>query len=252
MDVEEPNDSIFIGAEAEASTSAFKKVPEWDAESCTMCNKCVQLCRFNALASLGSEIVVFEHLCHNCNMCTDLCPVEALPSKSTEMGKISVFRNGRVILVDGRLNVDEEHPVPLIRELHDYIDDEFNLINIQLFDSPPGTSCSVVEAARRCDLVLLVTEPTPFGLSDLRQAVATMRELDKSVMVVINKYGSGIADIESYCEEEGIEVAGRIPFDMNVAKAYSRGELLYEDNLMSSILEEIYGRIAGFMQKKVK
>lgn len=250
MDVEEPNDSIFFGVQAEKSFPAYNYVPEWDANRCIMCNKCVKLCRFNALASMGSVITVFEHLCHNCNMCTDLCPVGALPSKRVQMGKISVFRNGRVTLLEGRLNIDEEHPVPLIKDLHGYVDKHYDNVVFQLFDSPPGTACSVVEAARRCDLVLLVTEPTPFGLSDLEQAVATMKELDKSVMVVINKYGSGETDIEAYCDQNGIEVAGKIPFDMNIAKMYSRGELLFKEDLFSSILDGIYERIISFYSNK--
>lgn len=243
MDVEEPNDSIFLGVKAEKSIPVFNLVPEWNAERCVMCDKCVKLCRFNALASLGSTIVVFEHLCHNCNMCTDLCPLDALPSKRVQTGCISVFRDGRVTLLEGRLDIEEEHPVPLIKKLHDYVDENYGHVIFQLFDSPPGTSCAVVEAARRCDLVLLVTEPTPFGLSDLRQAVAAMREMDKEIMVVINKDGSGTTDIELYCEDNGIEVVGKIPFDMNVAKAYSKGELLLRDSSLSPVFEGIYNRI---------
>ncbi|OQY32377.1 MAG: ATPase [Spirochaetaceae bacterium 4572_59] len=227
LDVEEPNSGLFIQGELIHQEDKFIKVPEWDDTNCTLCGKCQEVCNFNAVMKMGKMIMVFPELCHGCYACSELCPAGSLPMVPKKMGVLKSFRSGNLSFIESKLDIGVEQAVPLISQTIHYLDENFTEETIQIIDSPPGTSCPVIEVVKESDLVILITEPTPFGLHDLKLAVDTVRQLGKPFAVVINRHGIGDNNVEKYCEEEGIEIIAMIPNDRKIAETYSRGELLY-------------------------
>ena len=238
MDVEEPNSGLFFKGELIKSELKYRMVPEWIENKCTFCKKCANVCNFNALAYIGVSVLIFPELCHSCYACSELCPENALPMKAERMGEMRYFLiDGGLHFIGSRLDIGIEQAVPLIKQTHEFLDSEFLDSDIKIIDSPPGTSCPVIEAVKDAELILLVTEPTPFGLNDLKLAVDTMKELDKRFAVVINRYGIGNDEVDKYCEENEIPLIGRIPQMHEAAKLYSNGKLLIDD--ISEIRDEI-------------
>jgi MinD superfamily P-loop ATPase len=234
LDVEEPNSSLFFtDAKQYYQETAYRMVPEWDSTKCTLCNKCSQVCEFNALAFLGTRVLVFPDLCHACHACSLLCPENALPMKQHRMGEMTYFkpRQKNLILAEYRLDIGQPSAVPLIKDAITHIESMASEHNLFILDAPPGNSCPMMEVSKSSDFVILVTEPTPFGLHDLKIAVDTVRKLERPLAVVLNKSGSGNdAIINEYCEQEKIEIIGKIPQSREIAEAYSRGELVYNIN----------------------
>ncbi|MBN2426477.1 MAG: ATP-binding protein [Calditrichaceae bacterium] len=227
LDVEEPNSGLFMNGPLILSEDKYKMIPEWVGK-CSMCGLCQQVCKFNAIVCLEDEIMVFPELCHSCYACSELCPESALPMFPQKMGELKHFRDNHLSFVESRLDIGQEQAVPLIAQTHKYIDEHFNAGFVRIMDAPPGTSCPVIEAVKKVDFVILVTEPTPFGLHDLKLAVETMKALNKKFGVVINRFGIGNDDVISYCKEEGIDILAKIPNDRRIAELYSRGELIYD------------------------
>ncbi len=228
LDVEEPNSGLFLSGEMIHEEKKYRKVPSWDRSKCSLCGLCQRVCNFHAIIQLGNEIMVFPELCHGCYACSGLCPTGALPMIPESMGTLRVYDNKTFDLVESRLDIGQEQAVPLISQTIAYIDDHYSDDHIKLYDSPPGTSCPVIEAIKDVDYVILITEPTPFGLHDLILAVDTARKLGKPFGVVINRYGIGDRGVLTYCEREGIQILAKIPNSRKVAELYSRGELVYQ------------------------
>jgi len=226
LDVEEPNSGLFINGQLVHEEDKFKMIPEWKGE-CTLCGLCQEVCNFHAVLQLGTEIMVFPELCHSCYACSELCPDSALPMVPQKMGQLKHFRNSKLSFVEGRLDIGQEQAVPLIAQTNNYIKQHFTAETIKIYDAPPGTSCPVIEATKEADFVILVTEPPPFGLHDLKLAVDTMKELKKEFGIVINRYGIGNDDVLNYCRENEIPILAKIPNDRRIAELYSRGELIY-------------------------
>jgi len=226
LDVEEPNSGLFVQGELIKSEDKYKMIPEWSGE-CSLCGICQDVCEFHAVLRLGTQIMVFPELCHSCYACSELCPESALPMVPRKMGVIKRIQTDSFGFVESRLDIGEEQAVPLISQTHKYVEANFKDEEIHIYDSPPGTSCPVIEATKTADFVILVTEPTPFGLHDLTLAVETMRELKKEFGVVINRFGLGNDDVLAYCKKEGIPVLARIPNNRRIAELYSQGELIY-------------------------
>jgi len=228
LDVEEPNSGLFINGKLVREEDKFKMIPEWKLETCSLSGTCQDVCNFHAVIRLGMEIMVFPELCHGCYACSELCPTSSLPMVPQRMGQLKHYQNGRLSFVESRLDIGQEQAVPLISQTNQYIDQQFADDVIKLYDSPPGTSCPVIEATKEADFVVLVTEPTPFGFHDLKLTVGTMRELDKGFGVVINREGIGNSEVFDYCKRENIPVLAKIPNDRRIAELYSRGELIYK------------------------
>ncbi|MGD8439623.1 MAG: ATP-binding protein [Holophagae bacterium] len=218
-DVEAPNAHLFLGAQPHARVEIGIPVPEIDHERCTLCAECSRVCQFNAVAVLGSRAVVFPELCHGCGACTLLCPERAISETSRCIGVIEESAASDVRLIQGRLNVGEALVPPLIRQVRA----RARHAPTVLVDAPPGTSCTMIAAVRGADTVVLVTEPTPFGLNDLRLAVETVRTLDLPCGVVINRSGAGDDRVHAYCAAEQLDILAEIPDDRRIAEAYSRG-----------------------------
>jgi len=220
-DVEEPNGHIFLKPEIVSSDPVTVPVPEIDAAICTKCGACSRLCRYNALACLPNRVLVFEELCHGCGGCSLVCPAGAITERPRPVGVVEEGSAGGVAYLGGRLTVGEVMATPVIRALKARLPED----GLVVLDAPPGTSCPMVEAVRGADFVLLVTEPTPFGLNDLELAVGTVRVLDLPFAVVVNRCDVGDDRVRTYCRGEGIEILLEIPNDRSVAEAYAVGTL---------------------------
>lgn len=228
LDVEEPNSGLFLDTKLIHSFDKFKMIPKWDDTNCTLCGNCQNVCNYHAVMRIMDDIMVFPELCHSCYACSELCPTNSLPMQARKMGELLHFRNNNLDFIESKLIIGEEQAVPLIKQTLKYIDENFDKDVIKIFDSPPGTSCPVIEATKDADFIILITEPTPFGLNDVILAIETMTELKKDFAIVINRYGIGNDDIIKYCEENNIPIIAKIDNNRNVAELYSRGELLYK------------------------
>jgi len=227
LDVEEPNSKLFLDTELIHKEDKFKMIPEWIEDKCTLCGICQKVCNYHAVIQLGPSILVFPELCHSCYACSELCPDNALPMIPLKMGELTHYKKGNLDFIESRLEIGQELAVPLIAQTIDYVNEKFSDKYIKIYDSPPGTSCPVIEATKDADFVILVTEPTPFGLNDLKLAVETMQELKKEFGIVINRDGLGNAGVEIYCEENNFPILAKIPNSKEIARLYSNGNLIY-------------------------
>lgn len=219
-DVEEPNAALFLRPEITETHTVGIPVPEVDETLCIHCGKCSELCAFNAILDLGKTVLVVPHLCHGCGGCTHVCPARAIREKENPIGTVERGTAGAIEFVQGILQVGQPMAPPVIRKVCSMIDRRKTVI----LDAPPGTSCPVIETVRHADVCILVTEPTPFGLNDLRLAIETVRKLRIPFGVVINCAGIGNDDVKVYCRSEHIPVLLEIPWDLRIAQGYSRGE----------------------------
>lgn len=226
MDVEEPNDALFLGNNFTETHTVNRAIPEWDEDTCTHCGLCTKVCAYHAIIQVTSVITIFSGLCHSCGACSDLCPMHALPVKPKPIGQLSVLRDENMTFIESRINTGEEQVVPLIRHTFDFIKAEKNLPAMQLFDSPPGTSCPMLAVIREADMAVLVTEPTPFGLNDLKLAVASARQAGIPTAVIINRDQGFPGETEQFCHDEKIDIITRIPEDKGIAMAYASGQLI--------------------------
>ncbi len=229
LDVEEPNSGLFFNGELFHEEENLKMIPKWNESKCTLCGICQKVCNFHAVIQLGPSIIVFPELCHSCYACSELCPVDALPMVSKKIGVLRDFKLNKLHFVESRLDIGEEQAVSTISKTKKYAEKNYGNAHITLFDSPPGTSCPVMEATKDADFVMLVTEPTPFGLHDLSLAVETMRALKKPFGVVVNRDGIGNNAVVEYCEKENIHLMARIPNSRKIAELYSSGKLIYRE-----------------------
>ena len=222
-DVEEPNGHVFLKPNISGSEPVFIPVPKIDEAKCTRCGQCAEVCAYNAIAVLGEHVLTFPQLCHGCGACSYLCPEKAISEEKREMGVVEWGGADGVDFVQGKLTVGEAMAPPVIRMVKRHSGD-----GITIIDSPPGTSCPVVESIEGSDFCLLVTEPTPFGLNDLVLAVETVRQLGIACGVVLNRAGVGDNKVEEYCHRENIPILLTIPLDTEIARLYSRGITLVE------------------------
>jgi MinD superfamily P-loop ATPase len=223
-DAEEPNDHVFLKPKISGCEPVFIAVPKVDEKKCTRCGQCAELCAFNAIAVLGEHVLTFHELCHGCGACSYLCPEKAIAEEERPTGVVEWGSADGIDFVQGKLNVGEAMPSPVIRAVKRRIDSD----GINIIDSPPGTSCPVVTTIEGSDFCLLVTEPTPFGLNDLVLAVETVRKLGIDCGVVLNRAGVGDNSVEDYCRRENIPVLLTIPLDTEIARFYSKGITLVE------------------------
>jgi MinD superfamily P-loop ATPase len=224
-DVEEPNGHIFLKPQDITSLQVTIDVPQVDLDKCTACGQCGHICQYGAIICIKENVLTFEQLCHSCGGCIRVCPDDAIKPKPLDIGSIECGRADGIDFVSGRLNIGHVRTPSLIREVKKNIRQN----TLAILDVPPGTSCPVVEAIKDADFVLLVTEPTPFGLNDLKLAVELVRELNLPFAVVINRYDAGDEDVEEYCRAEGICIAAKLPDDRHIAEAYSSGKIIVRE-----------------------
>jgi len=242
-DVEEPNGHIFLKPDIKETQKVTIGVPEVDNELCNGCSKCGQLCQYSAIICLKDKPLVFEQLCHSCGGCELVCPTGAIREKYIEIGCVDLGTAGDVKFVQGWLKIGDVRSPALIKKVKENAADNSTVI----IDVPPGTSCPVVEAVKGVGYVLLVTEPTPFGLNDLELAVEMVRQLKLPFAVAINRSDIGDDRVIHYCQQQGIEILLEIPDDRLIAEAYSKGIKIidvipaYEERFLE-LHHEIYAR----------
>jgi MinD superfamily P-loop ATPase len=246
-DVEEPNGHLFLRPQIQTSDPFVLEIPAVIEERCTGCGRCGEVCVYSAIVVINKKVLTFPELCHSCGGCWLACPEDAIEQGAREIG---VLEAGNALdgldFVQGRLRIGEAMAPPLIRA----VKQRAPANALQVFDAPPGTSCPVIQAVRDADYVVLVTEPTPFGLNDLRLAVEMLRELGKPFGVVINRSDVGDDGVSRYCAEEEIEILVEIPDDRKVAEAYARGEIAVHAlpkyrELFQGLLERVLNRAGG-------
>ena len=245
-DVEEPNAALFLNPEIAESETIYNLVPRVDITRCTGCGRCAEVCQYNALAVIKGKVLVFDQLCHGCGSCTLQCPEGAISEIPVSLGEVEIGHSGDLRFVQGTMDVGVAMASPIIRAVkRQALAGEQNVV---ILDSPPGTSCPVVETLRESDYCLMVTEPTPFGLHDLKMAVQVARdELGLPVGVVLNRDGIGNDEVEDYCTAEGIPLLMKIPMDRRIARACSNGETLYES--LPEYRERFYALYQAICQK---
>ncbi|MCD6328129.1 ATP-binding protein [bacterium] len=240
-DVEEPNGHIFLKPNIEKRETVYLPVPVVDQDKCISCRKCEEICQYNAIACMGKKTLVFQELCHACGGCYLVCPTNAISETDREVGVVEDGHAGPVGFAHGKLKIGEALSPPLVKAVKQRASDGFTVL-----DAPPGTSCPAVETIMDADLVLLVTEPTPFGLNDLKLAVDMARQVGSLFVVVVNRSDIGDDKTRKYCDQQRIEVLAEIPNDRRVAVCYSTGGLPidgvpgYADYLLP-IVERILG-----------
>ncbi len=223
-DVEEPNGHLFLRPEIEETVKCTVKVPQINEDKCTYCGACRDICRFNAITVFGKTIMAFPELCHSCRGCFLVCEEEAIDETERKVGVVEKGKAGKVDFCHGKLRIGEAMSPPLIKA----VKKQANATGLVVVDAPPGTTCPVIATVKDADFVLLVTEPTPFGLNDLKLAVGVLRQLDIPCAVIINRYGIGDDRVEKWCKDEGIDIKMKIPFDRKIAEGYAKGEPLVE------------------------
>ena len=245
-DAEVPNASVFIQGTETDRWETQVSCPQIDASRCTQCGQCAAACHFHAITCIPAVhyIKIMPDLCHGCNACLYQCPTQAiLPAKKT-IGHVTAYGNGTPRLIEARILEGEHSPVPVIRDAIRH--GEETAADFLLLDAPPGCSCPFVNTVMDADLVLLVTEPTPFGLSDLKHTIDVLRMLKKDFKVLINRADLGDGRMKSYLAQEQITLLAEIPYSPALATVYSQGKLAVEElpemhqvfeNLLKQIIE---------------
>lgn len=218
-DVEEPNAHLLLHPEINREKPVNILVPTVNKELCNYCRKCSDFCQFNAILVVSDDVLIFKNLCHSCGGCAIVCPEQAIGEEPRAIGSLKFGSISNLDLVYGELQVGEAMAVPLIKEVKRQISKDKNVI----LDSPPGTSCPVVETVKESDYCILVTEPTPFGLHDLKITVQVLKDMKIPFGVVINRAGIGDKEVHKYCKEKNIPMLLEIPFMKRIAELYSRG-----------------------------
>lgn len=239
-DVEEPNAHLFLSPDITETKTVSTSIPLISEELCTACKKCAEICRFRALTVVAGKVLVFPELCHSCGGCIEVCPEGAISEGERELGLMESGYSGELGFSHGRLRVGEAMSPPLIKEVR-----KKSLgAEIVIIDAPPGTSCPVITAMKGTDFVLMVTEPTPFGLHDLKLAVEAVKMLGIPSGLIINRSDMGDDRVVAYAREEGLPVLMEIPFSRKIAEAYSCGKPIVE--IMpewKDRFQTLYGRI---------
>ncbi len=223
-DVEEPNAHLFLAPDLRESREVTTFVPRIDEDKCTGCGKCSDICRFRALTTIKGKVLVFPELCHSCGGCVAVCEENAVLDDSRIIGWLESGLADGVKFTHGRLRVGEAMSPPLIKEVRK----KENSCGLTIIDAPPGTSCPVITAVRGVDFVLMVTEPTPFGLHDLKLGVEALKTLGLPCGLVINRADIGDDQVRKYADGENIPVLMEIPFSREIATIYSSGKLVVD------------------------
>ena len=228
-DVEAPNDALFLHPIFEHEKASTRLLPVFDKQLCTGCGKCVQICTYNAIAVTSGKVLFFKELCHACGSCALNCPQTAIHEEAETIGKLQSGYAGDLLFAQGTLEIGFSSPVPIIRDLKKWALPANTQAAAIYLDAAPGCTCPVVEVLRGADFALLVTEPTPFGLHDLKLVAQLAKgEMGLPCGVVINKSSQHDVIIEDFCRSEGIPILMRLPLARRIAEIYSEGKLLID------------------------
>ncbi len=249
-DVEEPNGAIFLKPQINRKRLVNVSIPRVDPDQCDGCGMCGRICQYSAIVVIKKKVLVFPELCHGCGGCWLVCPTGAIRESRRRVGRVEIGQADKISFVQGVLKIGEVMSPPVIRAAREMSPE----VDLLFIDAPPGTSCPVIESIRDTDFVLLVTEPTPFGLYDLKLSVERTRALHLPLGVVINRSGGDDRETRAYCGNMGIDILAAIPDDRRIAEAYSRGRMIWEaipeyQGEFASLLKEIIACI--YRRKRV-
>ncbi len=243
LDVEEPNLHLFLKPEITGQEPAHMDVPEVDEENCTLCRACSDVCQFKAISVMGDVILTFPEMCHGCGACKAVCPEDVISYGKRLLGDILWGRTAGPEFLMGRLRVGEAMSPPLMRHVKVRLKDRLAETGADaIIDAPPGVSCPAVNAVMDADVIVLVTEPTPFGCYDLALAHQAFKNIGKPMGVVVNRAGLGEDAVYAQCRDAGLPILAEIPYDRTIAEAYSRGRIISE---ISDRFRHIFTDLAG-------
>lgn len=239
-DVEEPNGALFLQPEIEREENVKVSVPFVEAEKCSGCRKCIDFCKYNALSYVKDQLLIFPELCHSCGGCMLLCPENALKEKQREIGQVEYGKAGSIKTCAGRLYPGEATGIPLIRKLLQDLTEQETIV----VDCPPGSSCAVMESIQDSSFCVLVAEPTLFGVHNLAMVYELVKLFNKPHGVILNKTVEGETIAEDYCQEKGLPILMRIPYDSEIGLLNSRGIIVAAAktnylNLFQEVLHKI-------------
>lgn len=239
-DVEEPNGHLFLKPSDLKEEVVSVLLPSFNNDKCTGCRKCVDFCRFNALAFVKDKVMLFPEICHSCGGCKLVCKFDAITEYEHEVGKVVTGKHGNKTVVTGYLNVGEVSGVPVIKDVLEKSKDEENII----IDCPPGTACTAMESVTSADYCVIVAEPTAFGVHNFKMVYELITLLGKKVGVIINKYESEDNLMEKLCTEKNINILARIPYKKEIAHLTSTGKIAVENcedtkSIFEKILQEV-------------
>jgi MinD superfamily P-loop ATPase len=241
-DVEEPNAAMLLQPTIEGEVSVELRTPVVDTARCTGCERCREVCEFNAMAVVNGTAMVFENLCHSCGGCVLACPEDAISERDRRIGRIEFGRKDNIEILTGVLDVSEPMATPVIRALKSRWQDDAPTI----LDAPPGTACPVIATVKGCDYCLLVTEPTPFGVYDLDLMYRVVTALGIPAGIVVNKYEGSNLDVEAFANDNDIPILMRIPLKRSIAAHYSRGAALTSvDWRWAGEFRELYEKVTA-------
>lgn len=245
-DVEEPNCHLLLKPEIETSVQAALAVPSVDKSKCSACGVCGDICQFSAIVVIGDDTLTFPEMCHGCGGCSLLCPEKAITEVDRILGVVETGHSGDLEFAHGRIRVGEAMSPPLIKAVKEKI----NTSKTVIIDSPPGASCPVIGSVKDTDFIALVTEPTPFGLNDLKIAVSAISPLGIPMGVIINRSDIGNNDVKDFCGQCELPVIMEIPHSDKIARGYASGKLLVEsDPSLKKEFLELYGRIEALINR---
>ena len=246
-DVEEPNAHLFLRPVFDLPKIITTPVPLVDENRCNLCGKCAEICQFRAIVVIGETVLTFPELCHSCGGCMEVCPEAAITEIGRELGIIEKGHRNGIEFIHGRLRVGEAMSPPLISQVRSFTKPDM----LTIIDAPPGTSCPVIMSMKNTDFVLLVTEPTPFGLHDLKLAFEAVNKLDIPCGLVINRSDIGNNDVRDYALKVDLPILMEIPFDRQIAESYSKGDVLVEIwPEWKEKFKELYYKIKGIKAKQ--
>ena len=219
-DVEEPNGHIFLQPKFNYQEVVEVIIPELNEDNCSTCGKCRDICNFNAIVQFGTNVMIFPEMCHSCLGCFLVCDDDALFYGKRQVDVLESGMAGDVEFVHGTVRIGEAMGVPLLQAVKKKADPA----KLTIIDAPPGTSCPFVETIADVDFVILVTEPTPFGLYDLKIAVEVLQKLNIPCGIIINRSNLGDDKVHKFCAEQLLPLLLEIPFQRKIAEGYARGQ----------------------------
>ena len=240
-DVEEPNGHLFLKPKQIASEEVTVKIPIANAELCNGCRKCVEFCKFNALAYINNKLIVFDEICHSCGGCVLLCPEKALSEREKVIGEVQKGVSENVTILSGILNTGEASGIPIIKKL---LNEESKNRGVTIIDCPPGSACIVMESIKDADYCILVAEPTLFGVHNLNMVYELVKLFDKPHGVILNKCLEGENPAEEFCIKNNIKILGKIPFDNELGVLNSNALIAVRESkkyreLFSTLLQSV-------------
>jgi MinD superfamily P-loop ATPase len=254
LDVEEPNLHLFLKPQISNRQTAYMLVPRADESKCTYCRACSDLCQFKAVSVLGEVLLICPEMCHGCGGCFAVCPEGVLSPDQRKLGEISRGKAGRIDFLMGRLRVGEAMSPPLMREVKKQLNEIITESRADvIIDAPPGVSCPAVNAVMDSDIIVLVTEPTPFGLYDLQLAVKAFEPFGIPMGVVINRAGIGDDAVYDFCHGQKLPILANIPYERKIAEAYANGQLVAETSeTYRSLFLDLTKSISRLSSKKTE